>query len=88
MKTPANKFEPSAELTAFRNDMLDLLARQPGSVPSDQLLAVAAYTVGQIAALQDQTKTSPAKAMLIVQKNIEAGNRHIVDLLTKTEGSA
>ena len=49
------------------------------------MLALSAHLVGQIIAMQDQRKMSPAMAMEIVAKNIERGNGEV---LTELAGCA
>lgn len=53
-----------------------------------EILAIAAYTVGQLVALQDQRTVTPAMAMEIVANNIEAGNLHVVEGIMDAGGSA
>jgi hypothetical protein len=73
----------------FRNDMLALLGKYTDELPQERMLAVASYTVGQIIAMQDQTKFTSESVMALVSENIEAGNRDAVQqLFGKTSGSA
>ena len=53
-----------------------------------ELLAIAANMLGKLIALQDQRKISPAMAMEIVVKNVEHGNKQVLDELAKSKGSA
>ncbi len=71
-------FPPTEDFEGFRQDMLALLHRRLGTLPADQMLAVAAYMVGQLVAMQDQRTLTPAMAMQIVSANIEKGNRDVI----------
>ena len=73
--SPMKSKKPSAAHEAFRNDMIATL-RKHQHLAADELLAVAAYFVGQLVALQDQRRMTPAMAMQVVASNIEAGNQH------------
>lgn len=65
--------EPGPAHQAFRNDMVETM-RKHQHLPPDQMLAIAAYFVGQLVALQDQRKMTPQMALAVVSENIEAGN--------------
>jgi hypothetical protein len=67
--------DPTPAQVAFRDEMVAAL-RKHQHLPPDEMLAVAAYFVGQLVALQDQRWMTPAMAMEIVAANIEAGNQH------------
>ncbi len=74
---------------AFYQDLVALLAKHGAGLPSDQMLAIAANAVGKILAMQDQRTMTSERAMQIVIRNIEAGNQHVIDDLTrKTSGRA
>lgn len=62
----------------FRVDVLALLQGY-GDVSQEQLLAISAYLVGQLIALMDQTKFTPAMCMAIVSENLEAGNAQAIE---------
>lgn len=82
-------YAPDAASHAFRTDLLDLLRKHSGDLPADRMLAIAAYSVGQLIALQDQRKMTPTMAMELVSENIQTGNQHALDEVTnKTAGSA
>ena len=68
---------PTKNHEAFRNDMVAAL-RKHQHLPPDEMLAVAAYFVGQLLALQDQRKLTASMAMEIVAQNIEAGNQNAI----------
>lgn len=69
--------EPTEQQKRFRNDVIEVL-RGYGDVPEEQLLALASYLVGQLIALMDQTKYTPAACLEIVSQNLEAGNAHAI----------
>lgn len=74
---PFKHIKPSPVHTAFRDDMVGML-RKHQHLPPDEMLAVASYFIGQLVAMQDQRKLTPAMAMQIVANNIEAGNQHTI----------
>ena len=54
-----------------------------------EMLAITAQLVGNLIALQDQTKHTSEACMRLVEKNIEIGNAACIEtLLGKTEGKA
>ena len=69
-------------------DMCQLVARHANKLTSLELLAVAANMLGKLVALQDQRTISPAMVMEIVVKNVEHGNKQVLDELAKSKGSA
>ena len=70
-------------------DMLALCSRHKDQLTKLELLAVAANMVGKLIALQDQRITTPAQAMEVVVKNLEHGNKQVLDELMKArKGSA
>lgn len=73
--------KPTREQIAFRDDMLAALRRHQHLRP-DEMLAVASHFVGQLVAMQDQRKLTPAMAMQIVASNIEAGNQGVIEELS------
>lgn len=70
---------PSPQQIALRERMIGSIREQAANMDALEILAVAAYTVGQLIALQDQRTITPAMAMEIVVRNIEAGNLHAVE---------
>ena len=62
------------------NELANLLERFK-ELPKEEVLAVAANMVGKIIALQDQRTMTPERAMAIVERNIEIGNRQIFELM-------
>lgn len=81
--------KPSPEHVKLRASILDVMAREVPDMPPDQMVAVVAYFLGQMIAMQDQRRWTPAQMMELVAQNIEAGNRDaIAHTFSKTEGSA
>ena len=74
-KTPTKLVTPSARMIACRNAMIASIRREAADMPADQILAITAYVVGQMIALQDQRVMTPEMALDLVDKNIEAGNQ-------------
>lgn len=69
-------------------DLCNLVRRHADKLTELELLAVAANMLGKLVALQDQRKTTPAKAMEVVAQNIEYGNKQVLDELSRSAGSA
>ncbi len=67
---------PSPEHMAVRDDFIAAIRKHGAEMRAEDILAIASYTVGQLIALQDQRTMTPAMAMEIVARNIEAGNQH------------
>jgi len=64
------------------------LCNKHKDLPALELLAVAANMLGKLIALQDQRKVTPAQAMEIVARNLEHGNKTILEELQKSKGTA
>lgn len=62
-------------------DLCDLLKKHSENVSALEMLAIAANLVGKLVALQDQRSTTPAGALDVVAKNIEAGNLTVIQQL-------
>ncbi len=80
--------KPSAEHVAFRDAMLATMRQYAADMPAEEILALTAHMVGQILAIQDQRKMTPAMGMKLIADNIEQGNREAIDGLSKSEGTA
>lgn len=69
--------------------MLAVLKKHGDKLSATEILALSAYTVGQIIAMQDQRVMKPGMAMEIVASNIELGNQHVIqELANNSNGSA
>ena len=53
-----------------------------------EMMALAAYITGQIMAMQDARKWTPALAMEVVARNLEAGNAQAIADSAKWMGKA
>lgn len=86
--TSLSSFSATPRHRAARRAMIDAL-RPFDDLSAEELLAVAAAFVGQMIALQDQTKITPEQAMDLVARNIEAGNMAAIQHhLGNPEGAA
>lgn len=70
---------PRPDLHVFRDDLLELLRKHAGHLDGSEMLALSAYTVGQIIAMQDPLKVAPNDALTLVGNNIELGNAHAIE---------
>ena len=70
--------QPTPDMEAFRNDMLAVLNKHGGALDASEMVALAAYTIGQMIAMQDAQRWSTDAMLQIVIKNIEAGNAHAI----------
>lgn len=75
---PMKSKAPSKAHMQFRDDMIALM-RKHQELPPDEMLAVAAYFVGQLLALQDQRRMTPAMGLQVISSNIEAGNAQAIE---------
>lgn len=72
------KIEPTAFHKAFRDDLIAVMNRHAGALDASEMMALAAYTTGQIMAMQDARKWTASMAMEVVAKNIELGNAQAI----------
>ena len=71
----------------FREDVANLMKKWAGHLSHQELLAIFAYALGQTIALVDQTQITPAMAMELIGRNIDAGNKYVIDkLISQTDG--
>ncbi|AHJ10745.1 hypothetical protein P106B_62 [Rhizobium phage vB_RglS_P106B] len=68
--------------------MTNLLRKYAGHLQASEMLAVSAHMIGMIIALQDQRTMTRERAMDILIKNLEAGNRRIIENISNTKGNA
>lgn len=76
------------QMKDFREGLIDFLRGQAGNLDASEMLAIAAYTVGQMVAMQDARKWTPEAAMELVSNNIELGNAHAIDEASKWMASS
>lgn len=79
---------PSNTHFTLRQEMIDVLCKYQSTLCPAELLAVSSQVVGNLIALQDETQMSPENAMEIVMRNIEEGNRAVIDDLDETTHAA
>lgn len=72
---------------AFMDDLKSALGKHV-DLSAQEMLAVASQFVGNLIAMQDQTKMTPAQALAMVGANIEIGNAVAVAALLDQKGRA
>lgn len=87
MTAKMKQIDPGAPDENFRADMLKMLDKHAGALPQDRILALCAYTLGQIIAMQDQRKYTSEMVMQMVSANIQAGNQHAIEEVSTAGGS-
>ena len=78
---------PSADHLAFMDDAKALL-RKFEHLDAMQLLAIASQLVGNLIALQDQTKVTSDMALEVVFQNVEIGNATVIETFLGTTAGA
>lgn len=84
MSTKLHFAKPDHEV-AYQ-DVVALVQKHADKLNSLELLAVAANMLGKMVALQDGRVVSPEMAMEIVARNLEHGNKQVIDKLAKNTG--
>jgi len=79
MSTPMKEVKVDAVTQGFADDIFVVLNKHAGALPADVMLALSAYVTGQIMALQDQRKMTTGMAFEIIERNLQEGNRSIVE---------
>ena len=70
----------------LRNGFIAAIRKSAPDMPADEILAVVCVFVGQLVAMQDQRRFTPASIMELVSYNIEAGNKMVIEDLFKAKG--
>lgn len=83
MQKQTKGMQPNAEDQAF---LTALKEQMPKDMPAQRILAIVSQFVGQLIALQDESKITPDMAMQIVQENIVIGNQAALLTLSMPEG--
>lgn len=86
MKSRVQLAKPEQEV-AYQ-DLVQLMRKHSDKLTALEMLAVAANLVGKLVAMQDQRTITPQLAMETVALNLDAGNRDVLDQLSKTAGQA
>jgi hypothetical protein len=81
MSTSLRLAKPEHEI-AYQ-EVCALLAKHAGALDAFEMLAVAANMLGKLVALQDQRKITPKMALELVARNIECGNKQVLDQLAQ-----
>lgn len=76
---------PSPAILAARKT-LEAALREHEHLDPIEMCAVTAHFLGQLIALQDQTRFTADQVMAVVTQNIEAGNLEVVSGLAKSTG--
>lgn len=79
--------EPTVAHIALMTDLKEAIGKHPNLTAMD-FLAITSQLVGNLVALQDQTKVTPEEAMEMVVLNIETGNAMAIASFQKSEGTA
>lgn len=62
-------------------DICRLVSKHSAKLTPLEMLAIAANMIGKLVAMQDQRITSSAMAMEVVARNLEHGNKTVIDQL-------
>jgi hypothetical protein len=81
-----HKTTPEQEVAYL--DLCALVSKHRDTISAMELLAIASNMVGKLIAMQDQRGMTSDLAMEIVLKNIEYGNKQVMEQIGKTKGSA
>jgi len=76
----------SHRFATFRQDLLALVRRHMVDNTPEEMLAVAAFAVGQLMAHQDPRRCSTEELKSLVAENIVAGNRVQVGAIIASAG--
>lgn len=66
-------------------DLCALVSKHADKLSSLELLAIGANMIGKLVAMQDQRTVTPEIAMETVARNIEAGNRMVLEQLSASK---
>jgi hypothetical protein len=75
-------FVPTAEHAKLKAGLEELMRVHP-TMTKQETLAVASQIVGMLVALQDQRELTVPQAMMVVQQNLEIGNRIVIESMMK-----
>jgi len=73
---------------AFRDAVVEVMRTHSSDMQAIEQCALLAHLLGQVIAMQDQRKYSPAQVMDLVAQNIEQGNREFLENLAKIPGTS
>lgn len=69
---------PTEAQLRVRNALVAALRVHSDDVTAIELVAIVSHMLGQIVALQDQTKFTPDQVMQVVVSNVEQGNQEVI----------
>lgn len=67
-------------------DLCNLVGKHGDKVDAFEMLAIAANMIGKLIAMQDQRKITREMALDLVIRNIEEGNKQVLEQLHNTVG--
>lgn len=76
----------SVDHDAFRQDVLNVLAKHGSKLNAEEMLALLANMTGQMAAMMDQRKFTPQQVTNLIAENLQYGNKAVVDKLQNVKG--
>lgn len=79
---------PTVNMDVFRTELLELLRKHSGRLDSSEMLALLAYTIGQMIAMMDARVWNSEMIMAMISKNIETGNQHAIENAADWMGKA
>ena len=79
---------PTINHIKYMDDLKALIAKHGAGLTGPELLALSAQMVGNIIALQDQKTMTSDQAIMIVSKNMEIGNKVVLDQMANHIGTA
>jgi hypothetical protein len=85
MNIPMKSVVPSTEHLLVRGALERILATEAANMPADQILALVAHFLGQLIALQDHRVYTLQMVQEVIQRNIEQGNREMVEAMTRQQ---
>lgn len=86
-RLPLKSAAPTPAQLAARKT-LEAALREHEHLDPIEMCAVVAHFLGQLIALQDQTRFTADQVMALVSSNIEAGNAEVIAGLTASQGRA
>jgi hypothetical protein len=69
-------------------DLIALIRKHGTEISALEMLAIAANMLGKLVAMQDQSVVTPKQAMEVVARNLELGNRQVVEQINNSKGNA
>lgn len=86
-EAPITRREPTKDEIDLMGDLRLALRKHP-NLPAERMLVIAAQFVGNLTAMQDQRRYTPAAVMEMVAMNIEEGNKAAIEHLMSLPAGA